>query len=181
MESVNVRRNIMTDKFNDDLASLAEDIRAIGADFRFSLAVQLLNAGWLLDKYITAKARTYGQNRSRFDTMHTLIIHGGVVKPSDLSRMLFRSKQTVTQIIDVLERDGLVKRELAGQDRRTKRIIVTKRGLELIRTSLPDTLEVMNSAMPAMGEEEVQMLTAFLRKIRKHLVNQFDSFKSEGR
>jgi ribosomal protein S15P/S13E len=38
----------------------------------------------------------------------------------------------------------------------------------------------MNSAMPTMGEEEVQMLTASLRKIRKHLVNQFDDFKSEG-
>lgn len=170
----------MTDKFNDDLTSLAEDIRAIGADLRFTLAVQLLNAGWLLDKYITAKARTIGHNRSRFDIMHTLIIHGGVMKPSDLSRMLLRSKQTITQIIDVLERDGLVKRELAGQDRRTKRVIVTKRGLELIRTSLPDTLEVMNSAMPTMSEEEVQMLTAFLRKIRKHLVNQFVGFKSEG-
>jgi DNA-binding MarR family transcriptional regulator len=170
----------MTDKFNGDLASLAEDIRAIGTDLRFTLAVQLLNAGWLLDKYITAKARTYGQNRSRFDIMHTLIIHGGVMKPSDLSRMLLRSKQTITQIIDVLERDGLVKRELIGQDRRTKRIIVTKRGLELIRTSLPDTLEVMNSAMPKMGEDEVQILTASLRKIRKHLVNQFVGFKNLG-
>lgn len=169
----------MTDKINSDLTSLAEDIRAIGTDLRFTLAVQLLNAGWLLDKYITAKARTIGQNRSRFDIMHTLIIHGGVMKPTDLSRMLLRSKQTITQIIDVLERDGFVKRELAGQDRRTKRIIVTKRGLELIRTSLPDTLEVMNSAMPTMSEEEVQMLTASLRKIRKHLVNQFVRFKSE--
>jgi DNA-binding MarR family transcriptional regulator len=180
MESINLRRHTMTDKFNDDLTSLAEDIRAIGDDLRFRLAVQLLNAGWLLDKYLTVKARTYGQNRSRFDTMHTLIIHGGVMKPSDLSRMLFRSKQTITQITDVLERDGLVKRELAGQDRRTKRVMVTKRGLEFLRTSLPDTIEVMNSAMPTMGEEEVQMLTASLRKIRKHLVNQFVDFKSEG-
>jgi DNA-binding MarR family transcriptional regulator len=169
----------MADKFNGDLASLAEDIRAIGTDLRFTLAVQLLNAGWLLDKYITAKARTIGQNRSRFDIMHTLIIHGGVMKPSDLSRMLLRSKQTITQIIDALERDGLVKRELVGQDRRTKRIIVTKRGLELIRTSLPDTLEVMNSAMPTMGEKEVQTLTASLRKIRKHLVNHFVGSKKD--
>lgn len=170
----------MNDKFNGDLISLAEDIKAIGDDLRFRLVVQLLNAGWILDKYITAKAKTYGQNRSRFDIMHTLIIHGGVMKPTDLSRMLLRSKQTITQIIDVLERDGLVKRELIGQDRRTKRIIVTKRGLELIRTSLPDTLEVMNSAMPTMGEEDVQMLTDSLRRIRKHLVNQFVDFKSEG-
>ena len=167
----------MTDKFKGGVTSLAEDIRAIGTDLRFTLAVQLLNAGWLLDKYITAKARIYGRNRSQFDIMHTLIIHGGVMKPSDLSRMLLRSKQTITQIIDVLERDGLVTRELAGQDRRTKRIIVTKRGLELIRTSLPETLGVMNSAMPTMGEEEVQMLTAFLRKIRRHLVNQFAGFE----
>jgi DNA-binding MarR family transcriptional regulator len=169
----------MSDKFNGELASLAEDIRAIGADLRFTLAVQLLNAGWLLDKYITAKARTIGQNRSRFDIMHTLIIHGGVMKPSDLSRMLLRSKQTITQIIDALERDGLVKRELVGQDRRTRRIIVTKRGLELIRTSLPDTLEVMNSAMPTMSEKEVQTLTASLRKIRKHLVNHFVGLKKD--
>ena len=170
----------MAEKFDHRLESLAEDIRAIGADLRFNMGVQLLNTGLLLDKYIDMKARRYNQNRSRLDIMHTLIIHGGLLKPSDLSKMLFRSKQTITQIIDGLERDGLVKREGVGKDRRTRKVMVTRKGLDSIRESLPVTLEVANSAIPQLSEQEVQTLTTLLRRIRKHLVNQIKNRASEG-
>jgi len=166
----------MTEKYDDSLESLAGDIRAMGADLRFNTGVQLLNTGLLLDKYIDMRVRRYSLNRSRLDVMHTLIIHGGTLKPTDLSKMLFRSKQTLTGIIDGLERDGLVKRELAGKDRRTRKVIITRKGLDSIRANLPRTLEISNSAMPALSEEETQTLRTTLRMIRKHLLSQTKNF-----
>jgi DNA-binding MarR family transcriptional regulator len=169
----------MTKKFDNHLESLAGDIRALGDNLRFNIAVQLLFSGLLLNRYINIRARRYGLNRSRLDIMHTLITHGGILKPTDLSKMLFRSKQTITQIIDGLEGDGLVKRELAGKDRRTRKVIITRKGVDLIRANLPRTIEISNSAIPGLAEEEMQTLQASLRRVRKHLLSQIKSSASK--
>ena len=167
------------DKYDDTLKSLATDIRAIATNFKYNISVQLLDTGLLLHKYISIRARKYGQSRSRLDTMYTLITHGGALKPSDLSKMTFRSKQNVTQIVDALERDGLVKRELVSKDRRTRRIIITRKGLQSIRESLPRTQEVTNAALPNLSREQIQELGTILRQIRKHLINQINDSASE--
>jgi MarR family transcriptional repressor of emrRAB len=134
-----------------------------------------------LNKYIDIRVRRYGYNRSRLDIMHTLITHGGILKPSDLSKMLFRSKQTVTGIIDGLERDGLVKREMVGKDRRTRKVMITRKGLDAIRASLPHTLDVNKTALPVLSEEEMQTLRTILGRIRKHLLSQIKDYAGERR
>lgn len=169
----------MTEKCEHCLECLADDIKTMGADLRFDTIVQLLYTGLLLDKYIDASVRRYNLNRSRLDVLHTLIVHGGTLKPSDLSKMLFRSKQTITKIIDGLGRGGLVERELAGKDRRTKKVIITNKGLGSIRTSLPHVLKINSLAMPKLSEEEVRTLGTILRKIRRHLINQIKNSVSE--
>lgn len=169
----------MTEKYDDSLESLASDIRAMGANLRFNAGVQLHSAGLLLDKYIDMGVRRYGLNRSRFEVMSTLIIHDGTLKPTDLSKMLFRSKQNITGIIDGLEREGLVEREVVGQDRRTRKVIITRKGLDLIRANLLHTQEIHNSSMPALSEEESQTLMTTLRMVRKHLLSQIKNLAKQ--
>lgn len=166
---------------NDIVESLASDIRAMAADLKFNAGVHLLYTGLLLNKYIDIEARRYGSNRTRLDIMHTLIVHGGILKPSDLSKMTFRSKQTVTEIIDGLEKDGLVKRELVGKDRRTRRVIITRKGLDSIKESLPYTLEVSRKSMPSLSQENMQQLITILKQIRKHLLSQIANSRSKER
>ena len=159
----------MTKESSKSLESLAEDIKAIGNNFRFNLCMQLHNTAVLVDKYLISQTRKLGQKRSQMEILYTLTIHGGILKPSDISKLLFRSKQTVTHIINGLEKERLVKRELLGKDRRTRRVIITKKGLSLVKESLPATMEMANSAMPELDKEEIQTYTDFLRRVRKHL------------
>ena len=159
----------MTKESSKSLEFLAEDIKAIGNNIRFNLAIQLHNTTVLVDKYLISQTRKYGKKRSRMETLITLTIHGGILRPSDISKLLFRSKQTVTHIINSLEKERLVKRELLGKDRRTRRVIITKKGLSVVKESLPATLEIFNSAMPELDKEEIQTFTGFLRRVRKHL------------
>jgi DNA-binding MarR family transcriptional regulator len=107
--------------------------------------------------------------------LHVLTLHGGALKPTDLSKFLFRSKQTITSTVDSLERNGLVKRELDSKDRRTRKVIITKAGTNSIKKTLPRLREISNSSMPTLSEEEMKTLTATLRKIRKHLLSQIRS------
>lgn len=165
-------------EYENSLQGLADDIRAIGTNLKFTIAIQLLYTGLLLNRYLDIRARKYGHNRSRLDIMHTLIIHDGVLKPTDLSKMTFRSRQTITQIVDSLERDGLVKRKLVSKDRRTKEVVITAKGLGSIRENLPDTLEVMNQAVPTLSQKQMQEFITILRQVRRHLANQLLRGKS---
>jgi DNA-binding MarR family transcriptional regulator len=158
-------------KYIASLQELASSVKDIAADLKYTVAIQVLYTGLILNRYLDVRARKYGHNRSRLDIMHTLIIHDGILRPTDLSRMTFRSRQTVTQIVDGLERDGLVKRELAGKDRRTKEVVITSKGLGLIRKNLPYTLEVMNQAVPTLSQKQMQEFINILRQIRRHLLN----------
>ena len=165
----------MAKKYEDSLGALSEDIKAMAADLRYNTGLEILYTGLLLDKYIDIRARKFGQNRSRLDIMHTLIAHGGILKPSDLGKMTFRTKQTITKVIDGLERDGLVTREPIGTDRRTRKVVITKKGLDSIRESLPHTIETINTAVPSFSKEQMEEISRVLRQIRKHLLSKMDS------
>jgi len=160
----------MTGIHKVSIESLADDIVAMGTDLRFNTGLQVLYTGLLINKYIDKRASRYGQNRSRLDIMHTLITHGGTLKPSQLSKMTFRSKQRITKIIDGLERDGMVKREPIGKDRRSRRVTITRKGVDSVKENLPRILEISNTAMPSLSHEEMEGLNNIMRRIRRHLL-----------
>jgi DNA-binding MarR family transcriptional regulator len=170
----------VTKRFDVALDELSDDIKAMANDLRYNSGLDILYTGLLMDKYVDIKARKYGQNRSRLDIMHTLIAHGGTLKPSDLGKMTFRTKQTITKVIDGLERDGLVARESSGTDRRTRRVVITKKGLDSIRESLPSTIETINDAMPQLSKGQMEVIGAIMRQIRKHLLSQIESAAADS-
>jgi DNA-binding MarR family transcriptional regulator len=161
----------MTKDYDEILDSLNDSINAMSSDLRYNTGLELLYTGLLLNKYIDVRARKYNQNRSRLDIMHTLIAHGGVLKPSKLGEMTLRTKQTITKVIDGLERDGMVIRETTGEDRRTKKIMITQKGLDSIGESLPYTIDAMDTAMPSLKVEQMEELSMILKQIRKHLLS----------
>jgi len=158
-------------EYEEILDSLNDNIKSMSRDLRYNTGLELLYTGLLLNKYVDVRARKYNQNRSRLDIMHTLIAHGGILKPSKLGEMTLRTKQTITKVIDGLERDGMVTREIIGKDRRTRKVIITKKGLDSISESLPYTIETINTAMPDLSEKKMEELSSILKKIRKHLLS----------
>ena len=118
------------------------------------------------------KAKGLGVNRSHIDVMYTLVTNNGKLKPTDLGRILYRSKQNITVIIDSLEKNGLVERELTSKDRRTKKVVITGKGLDVVRASLPVSTEMIKYAIPNLSEKETRDLRDILKTIRKHLANQ---------
>jgi DNA-binding MarR family transcriptional regulator len=160
----------MSNAYNKTLNAVADEINSISANLRYDIGVQILYTGLLVDKYVNMKARKYNLNRNRVDTLHALILHGGRLKPSDLSRMLFRSRQVITQTIGILERDKLVHRAITNQDRRVREVVITREGLDAAKASIQLALEITNSGMPQLSNEEIDTLRTILKKIRKHII-----------
>jgi DNA-binding MarR family transcriptional regulator len=155
-----------------DIDVLAKRIEEMASNLRFNTGLQIIYTGLLTDKYANLRIKKYGQNRSRLDILHTLITHKGVLRPSDLSKMTFRSKQTVTKIVDGLVSDGLVTREPEGKDRRTKKVFVTKKGIQFVENSLPVTMDIAHECMPSLTTQELEQLNSVLKRIRNRVLNQ---------
>jgi len=81
----------------------------------------------------------YGLSRSRFLTL--LILYrtpDKVVSPSELAQRVGVRRATMTRTLDKLARDGLVARTDNVEDRRKKRISLTKQGLALLQKVVPE-------------------------------------------
>jgi DNA-binding MarR family transcriptional regulator len=65
--------------------------------------------------------------------MYHLVRAGGSLTPTQLSEAMFRSKHSVTKIMDNLEKEGFIVRDFSSQDRRVTIIRVTESGLEYVR------------------------------------------------
>jgi DNA-binding MarR family transcriptional regulator len=160
-----------------DIDVLAKKIEQMASNLRFNTGLQIMYTGLLMDKYVNVRVKKYGQNRSRMDILHTLITHKGVLRPSDLSKMTFHSKQTVTKIVDGLVSDGLVTREPEGKDRRTKKVFVTKKGIQFVENSLPVTMDIAHESMPSLTTQELEQLNSVLKRVRKRVLNQIANLR----
>ena len=171
----------MTETSNESLKTLAADIRSLAADLRYNIGVTLIGTGTLVHRYADITAAELGLNRSTLEILHTLVQHGGVMKPSDLSKRTFRTKQAITKVTDILEKDGMVKRELVGKDRRTRKVSITQKGTDLVRESLSRTLEVGRRAIPELPQQEAEQFSHTLRQVRRHLTSLVSSYMNERR
>lgn len=77
-------------------------------------------------------AKNNSASRIQFALLHSLILNGGRMTPTQISKEISRSKYSVTRIVDSLEKRGLVKREPFGDDLRTRDVIVTRKGIQIV-------------------------------------------------
>jgi DNA-binding MarR family transcriptional regulator len=82
----------------------------------------------------------------------------------DLSKLMLREPNSVTTLIQRMEKAGLVKKK---RDKKENKIFVTitKKGMDLIFNSI--TQESMYSIVSSLTDEEIQNLRTYLIKLRE--------------
>ena len=76
----------------------------------------------------------------------------------------------VTQLIDGLERDGQVRREPDDDDKRVIYATLTEQGEALFVDAFPKTADRIASAWSDLTEQEKQLLSHLLARLRMHLL-----------
>jgi DNA-binding MarR family transcriptional regulator len=124
-------------------------------------------------------SRAYTQLRRRFDramyeqgasfaqTRMLLCIEAakGKACASDLADQLAITPHTVTEALDVLERDGLVTRSPDASDRRVKRLIITAAGTEAVGATEPLRRQLSAEILSRLEADERRDLHGLLRKL----------------
>jgi DNA-binding MarR family transcriptional regulator len=67
--------------------------------------------------------------------MYHLVCAGGTSTPTQLAEKMFRSKHSVTKIVDNLEKEGFIMRDFSSKDRRVTQIRVTPAGLKYVKSN----------------------------------------------
>ncbi|RHW41733.1 MarR family transcriptional regulator [Neobacillus notoginsengisoli] len=137
--------------------------------------MQFRKTGWHTKKIA-------GCNPSEFKLL--IVIKKGMnegteaMKVSEISQKLQVTPPTVTQLINVLEKDGLVERTIDPKDRRAVKIRLTEQGLEVTLKAKQAFRETFLGLIDHLGEEDSHKLAELLEKVNEYFLNES---KREGK
>lgn len=161
----------MTESFGDSIESMAADIRAQARQLRVDTFLSFIYTADIVNRYLDIQITKLPVSRTGFSVLHNLILRGGSMTPTEISKRVFRSKHAVTRIVDTLEKQDLVKREPIGEDRRIRRVSITRKGLELVkRSSAEGRQQISHEVFVPLDQKQVEELNSTLRQIRKHVL-----------
>ena len=135
------------------------EIAALDAFIKLNRSVNALQA-----RLLPPLQREFGLTESQIAVLEATF-HLGPLPQGELCRKILRSGSNVTTVVDNLERDGLVRRERDGGDRRIQIVHLTEAGRALLMRALPVHIERITHAMSVLEPDEQRELGRLCRKL----------------
>ena len=118
-------------------------------------------------------AGRFGINTARYSLLRALYFADEQRLPQvELARTMSVTSPNVTQLIDALEKEGLVERETSEADRRVTFARLTQQGVARSEELVPAMADFMRESCAALSDEEQQQLVALLSRVRQALMNE---------
>lgn len=114
--------------------------------------------------------RQLGLNRSQWWLIDHLCYFNGATQ-NELTLVMDIGKGGMGKLIDRLERDGLVRREIDPDDRRSRKVFLTDSGMQLAKTIDAESEQLVARSLSELSKSEVETLTGLLARIEKQLLD----------
>jgi MarR family transcriptional regulator for hemolysin len=101
----------------------------------------------------------------KYIVLSILMQHGGQPSMTELKNMMMRSPSNMTQVIDSLEKDGLVERVRSSTDRRVNLIQITYAGHTLMGEAESFFLSRMHEFLADFSDKELRTFLKLLLRI----------------
>jgi DNA-binding MarR family transcriptional regulator len=124
----------------------------------------------VLARYLEVELKHYEVSLIRFNIMSTLFKNGGEMTPSEIAENVFREKNSVTAVINTMERQGVVRREPSSEDRRSVKVVITEKGWKEANRLNPIAQELSREALSCMDRGQVEDLVGMMRTLRESLM-----------
>jgi DNA-binding MarR family transcriptional regulator len=96
---------------------------------------------------------------------------GEGLAPSEISRELGVSRNTISALLNGLEDQGLIERHLHPEDRRQFRIRITASGLVIVHESAPEFAAFVTDLFASLSRDEQMTLLALIDKLFANLLD----------
>jgi DNA-binding MarR family transcriptional regulator len=155
-----------------DIQSLKADLDSHNANLPLAVLTLLSYTADEVNKYLDKNMTNYVTvNRTAYKILLALADRDGGMIQTELSSGLFRSRYTITRVIDALEKRGLVRRKADKIDRRAKKVLLTQKGIAVLKNSIDGRIEVGEVGIECLNHDEQKTLRTLLKKLRLHLVS----------
>ncbi len=118
----------------------------------------------LFDRMMTARGASFARTK-----LLSHIVREGPARSIDLASSFGFAPRTITEAIDGLERDGLVRRDPDPNDRRAKRITLTSEGEVVVRASEATRQDYIREVFAALEDGELAELIRIVGKLADRL------------
>lgn len=127
-----------------------------------------------IDKYFKTSWETdaEGPTRMQCATMHYLRMHKEEdVFQKDLENAFSISGATVTNILKVMEKDGLIRRVPMPNDARLKKLELTEKGIALEDAARANIRRLEEGMKKGFSEEELTIFRDYLDRLAQNIVD----------
>ncbi|PZU59557.1 MAG: MarR family transcriptional regulator [Sphingobium sp.] len=118
----------------------------------------------VIDRVMTERGASFARTK-----LLLLLMEKGALRTTDIAAKYGYAPRTVTEAIDGLERDGLVRREADPDDRRAKRISLTEEGRVVANEAEASRRAFVQSIFCVLGEDEQREIIRLLGKLNDRL------------
>lgn len=137
------------------------------------IAVELNLTGCKLKQFIAAKLRKaqVPLTPEQFMLIDLLWNHGQMSQ-QELADRMQKDKNSVTQLVDAIERKGFVVRQQNAKDRRSNTIILTDKAIELRDEAKQKGISILDEMLEGISEEELRSFLSTLHKLNENMSGQ---------
>lgn len=110
-----------------------------------------------------------GVTIDQFVALEAIYCHNDICQ-RDLSKIILKDRSNTGRILNILEENGFIKRELETKGKRlVKKIYITKKGENIIQENHPKLRERFTRIFEDISEEEFSNLRNTLQKMKENL------------
>lgn len=143
------------------------------------ILLSVLTSFEVLQRYLEIKLIRYGATPIRFHVMSALFHNGGEMSPSEIGKWVFRANNTITSVVNTLEKQGMVYRKQSEYDGRSVMVVITDKGWKEANHLNPIAQEISREILSCLDKEQVDALIDIMRAVRKKLLPEIKE-KSTG-
>ncbi|MGD1118163.1 MAG: MarR family transcriptional regulator [Dehalococcoidales bacterium] len=118
--------NVLTKPATNEIQEVAAEVRSVN----FWQCVKFADT---IKRYCEITMKKDDISPLHAMAMFHLVCSGGSSTPTQMAEMMFRSKHSVTKIVDNLEKEGFIVRDFSSKDRRVTHIKITSAGLQYLK------------------------------------------------
>ncbi len=134
------------------------------------IAVELNLTGCKLKQYIAAMLRIEDVPLTPEQFMLIdLLWNQGSMTQQQLADQMHKDKNSVTKLVDAIEKKGFVVREQSLKDRRANTLVLTEKALQLKDNAKRKGISILDNILEGISEEELRSFLSTLHKLNSNM------------
>lgn len=137
------------------------------------LTVELHLTGCRLKQYIATMLRKMEVPLTPEQFMLIdLLWNQGEMSQQQLADLMQKDKNSVTKLVDAIEKKGFVTRRQNAQDRRSNTLVLTEKALHLKPEAKQKGISILDHMLSGISEEELRSFLGTLHKLNENMTTQ---------